>query len=217
MNILSPSILAADFWALGDQIEQVRRGGAQYLHIDVMDGIFVPSISFGMPVLSSIRKRTDLFLDVHLMLSEPFKYIEEFAACGADLITIHMEIKSCAEALLDQIKSCGVRAGISIKPSTPVDVLIPLLGKLDQILVMTVEPGFGGQQILTQCLDKVTHLRRIVDDGGYAINIEVDGGITKENAATVIEAGANIIVAGSAVFHGDPYQNVRDFMSILRG
>jgi ribulose-phosphate 3-epimerase len=216
MNILSPSILAADFWTLGDQIEQVRRGGAQYLHIDVMDGIFVPSISFGMPVLSSIRKRTDLFLDVHLMLSNPLRYIEEFAACGADLITIHMEVHSCAADLIDQIKSCGVRAGISIKPSTPIDVLLPLLGKLDQILVMTVEPGFGGQQILTQCLDKVSHLRHIVDDEGYAINIEVDGGITKENVASVIKAGANVIVAGSAVFNGDPYQNTRDFMSILR-
>jgi ribulose-phosphate 3-epimerase len=217
MNILSPSILAADFWTLGEQIERVREGGAQYLHIDVMDGVFVPSISFGMPVLASIRSKTDLFLDVHLMLAEPGKYIKDFVACGADLITIHTEIKDSVEALLDQIKSYGVRAGVSIKPATSISSLFPLLDKLDQILIMTVEPGFGGQELLPECLDKVSSLRRILDQKGYDIDIEVDGGIIKENVASIIEAGANIIVAGSAIFHGDPYRNAKDFMSILNG
>lgn len=213
MNILSPSILSADFWKLGEQVKQVQDAGAKYLHIDVMDGLFVPSISFGMPVLKSIRKSTDMFLDVHLMIEKPERYVEEFADCGADMVNFHLEATEAAETAIDKIHAKGKKAGITIKPGTPIEAVEPYLEKADMVLVMTVEPGFGGQKLIPECLEKVKQLRRIVDERGLPTNIQVDGGINIENVSAAIEAGANVIVAGSALFRNDIAGNVREFLA----
>lgn len=212
MNILSPSILAADFWKLGEQIKQVEQGGATYLHFDVMDGMFVPSISFGMPVLESIRKQTTLVLDVHLMIEEPEKYIAEFAKCGADIINFHVEATKDPLQVIEMIRATGKRAAITIKPATPAKEIEYLLDKVDMVLVMTVEPGFGGQKLIPECLDKVAEIRAMADAKGIALDIEVDGGITKDNVQNALQAGANVIVAGSAVFKGDVVENVKGIM-----
>lgn len=210
--ILSPSILAADFAVLGEQIREVEQAGAQYLHIDVMDGVFVPSISFGMPVIRSIRKISNIFFDVHLMIMEPERYIEEFAACGADMITFHLEATENSAALIEQIHGLGCKAGISIKPATPVEKVLPYLDQLDMVLVMTVEPGFGGQKYIEASTERIRGLRSIVTERRLHTDIQVDGGITRENVRVVLEAGANVIVAGSAVFSGDIGQNVKGLL-----
>ncbi len=215
-NILSPSILSADFTKLGEQIEAVDRAGAQYVHIDVMDGLFVPSISYGMPVIRSIRKATDKVFDVHLMICEPERYIEEFAACGADLITFHLEATQKADEILEEIHRRGLKAGIAIKPGTPVETVIPYLDRADMVLVMTVEPGFGGQSYIDYCTDKVRTMRKLTEQSGREIDIQVDGGIHLGNVETVLEAGANVIVAGSAVFRNDIEENVKAFMQKLK-
>lgn len=215
-NILSPSILSADFTKLGEQIEAVDRAGAQYVHIDVMDGLFVPSISYGMPVIRSIRKATDKVFDVHLMICEPERYIEEFAACGADLITFHLEATEKADEILEEIHGRGLKAGIAIKPGTPVETVIPYLERADMVLVMTVEPGFGGQSYIDYCTDKVRAMRKLAEQSGREIDIQVDGGIHLGNVETVLEAGANVIVAGSAVFKNDIEENVKAFMQKLK-
>lgn len=209
MNILSPSILSADFWRLGEQIEEVERAGARYLHIDVMDGIFVPSISFGLPILHSIRRKTDLFLDVHLMIECPERYIQEFAASGADLINVHLEASKDVAGTLKAIRDCNKKAALTIKPETSVDDLIPYLDQIDMVLVMTVEPGFGGQQLIRPCLDKVRQLRKLIKERNLKIDIEVDGGVNQDNMEEIIQAGANVIVAGSAVFIGDISANIK--------
>jgi ribulose-phosphate 3-epimerase len=208
-KILSPSILAADFWTLGDQIAAVEREHVSYLHIDVMDGTFVPSISFGIPVIETIRPHSKLFFDVHLMITEPERYVEEFAKAGADLIDFHVESTEDPAAVIRKIRACGKKVGITFKPATPVSAILPYLEQVDMVLVMTVEPGFGGQKLIPECLEKVRELRRICDERGLPTDIEVDGGITRENLREAMDAGANVIVAGSAVFKGDVQENLR--------
>lgn len=215
-NILAPSILSADFKMLGDQIRQTEEAGAQYVHFDVMDGIFVPSISFGMPVLSSIKGLTAQVMDVHLMVTEPTRYVEEFAKCGADIITIHLEACENPAAALKAISDCGVKAGISIKPGTPVESLRPYLAQADMFLVMSVEPGFGGQAFIPGSLDRIRELRAMLKEAGLEKDIEVDGGIYHSNVAEVLEAGANVIVSGSGVYKGNIKENTSRFMEILK-
>ena len=215
MMILSPSLLGADFKHLEEEIARIERGGAKYLHLDVMDGAFVPSISFGMPVLKSVRKITDLVLDVHLMIEDPDRYIDDFVKCGADIITVHYEACKDVKKTLELIKSKGVKAGVTIKPKTPNSVLADVLDMADMILLMTVEPGFGGQAYIPESTGKIKELRQMLNEKGLDTDIEVDGGIKKDNLQMVLDAGANVIVAGSAIFKGDIEQNVKDFLHIM--
>ena len=216
MNILSPSILAADFSRLGEQIRKVEHAGAKYLHIDVMDGVFVPSISFGMPVISSIRNCSDIFFDVHLMIEKPEHYIHEFADSGADLINFHLEATKEVVATIEKIRFRGKKVGITIKPATPAKAVEPYLRLVDMVLVMTVEPGFGGQKLMPECLDKVREIRAMVMEKGLHTDIEVDGGIRLDNVNQALEAGANVIVSGSAVFRDNITKNVEKFMERLK-
>lgn len=216
INRLSPSILAADFNILGEQIGKVAEAGAEFLHFDVMDGVFVPSISFGMPVLKSIRKKTDLFLDVHLMVTEPIRYIKDFAESGADLITVHYEACKDVKETLRAIRALGKKAGLSIKPATPVSVIEEFLEDTDLVLIMSVEPGFGGQKFIPESLARISEARALFDKMSRAPLLEVDGGITLDNVAEVLDAGADTIVAGSAVFRGDIVKQVKDFEKILK-
>ncbi len=216
MMILAPSMLSADFKKLGEEIRTIEENGAKYLHFDVMDGIFVPSISFGMPVLKSIRSATNLVCDVHLMITEPIRYIEDFKNAGADLITIHLEACADVKATIEKIKKCGCKVGLSIKPNTPVAALEPYVEQLDMILIMSVEPGFGGQKFIETALNKIAETRAMLDARGLEADIQVDGGIYMHNVEEVLRAGANIIVAGSAIFNGDTAQNTKNMMEILK-
>ncbi len=215
-NILAPSMLSADFKILGEQLKQTEEAGARYIHFDVMDGIFVPSISFGMPVLASVKGATGQTLDVHLMVTEPVRYVKEFAACGADIVTVHLEACEDPGATLDAIYACGMRAGITIKPGTRVEELTPYLDKADMFLIMSVEPGFGGQAFMPEALERISRLRAMLDERGLDKDIEVDGGIYHSNVADVLEAGANVIVSGSGVYKGNIRENVSKFMEILK-
>lgn len=215
-RILAPSILSGDFKCLGEQLKITEEAGAQYIHFDVMDGMFVPSISFGMPVLASIRGVTGQVMDVHLMIEEPVRYVEEFAKCGADIITVHLEACRDLSETLDKIHACGVKAGISIKPATPVEALLPYLDRAEMFLVMSVEPGFGGQAFIPESLDKIRELRKLLDERNLPADLEVDGGICPSNVAEVLEAGANVIVSGSGVFKNEIRDNTEKFMEILR-
>ncbi len=216
MLILSPSILSADFADLGNSIRKADEAGADYIHFDVMDGMFVPNISFGIPVLRSVRKITELTLDVHLMIEEPSRFLKDFKDAGADIITVHAEACSDLLATVGMIKDLGLQAGVSVKPGTDIDVLKPLFGKAGMFLIMTVEPGFGGQKLMPECLDKVRELRAELNRQGLRTNIEVDGGVTRDNITTLIDAGANVIVMGSSVFKGDIGENVRYFKDIFK-
>ncbi|MDY3917491.1 MAG: ribulose-phosphate 3-epimerase [Candidatus Limivivens sp.] len=214
-NQLSPSILAADFTKLGDQVRAVEEAGAGYLHIDVMDGQFVPSISFGMPVIASLRGMSRLVFDVHLMIEEPERYIEEFARLGADIITVHAEACTHLDRVLHQIHETGKKAGVALNPATDLSVLEYVLDQVDMILIMTVNPGFGGQNYISYCTEKIRRLRRILTERGLETDIQVDGGINEKTLPVVLEAGANVIVAGSSVFREDPAKGVRKFLEIM--
>lgn len=216
MNILAPSLLGCDFSNLERQIKAVEEAGAGYLHLDVMDGLFVPSISFGMPVIASIRKCTDMVFDVHMMVKEPGRYAQVMKEVGAELFCVHQEACLHLDRTVSQIHALGMKAGVALNPATPVSVLECILDQVDQILVMTVNPGFGGQEYIPYTLEKVRALRRLATERGLHLDIQVDGGITPENAAVFLEAGANILVAGSSVFRGDPGENTRKFMDVLR-
>lgn len=216
-NILAPSILAADFSVLGQQIKEAAGAGAEYIHIDVMDGVFVPSISFGMPLIQSIRKVTDKVFDVHLMIVEPERYVKQFKECGADSITFHLEATKDVAGVIDKIHQAGCRAGLSIKPGTAVEEIRPYLDKLEMLLVMTVEPGFGGQKYIPESTQRIKSVRRMITELGLSTDIQVDGGITTETAQIVLDAGANVIVAGSAIFRGNIHDNVKLYRAILNG
>lgn len=216
MNILAPSILAADFSRLGAAIAEAAEAGAQYIHIDVMDGDFVPSISLGMPVIQAVRGVTDKVFDVHLMVSDPDRYIVDFAASGADIITVHAEACRHLDRTIQLIHSQGKKAGVALNPATDLSVLEYVLDEVEMVLLMTVNPGFGGQKYIPYCTDKIRNLKKMISDRGLTTDIEVDGGINASTIETVLAAGANVIVAGSAVFGSQTEQKVKEFLKIMQ-
>ena len=214
--VLSPSILAEDFKVLGQEMKKTEENGAAYIHFDVMDGMFVPSISFGMPVLASIHDATEQFMDAHLMVQEPIRYVEAFQKAGADYVTVHLEACEDVKTTLDKIHACGMKAGLAVNPETDVKELVPYLEDVEMILIMSVHPGFGGQKFIPESLDKIREVRAMLNEKNLETDIQVDGGIYVENVREVLDAGANVIVAGSAVFRGDAGENTAKFMEILK-
>lgn len=215
MYILAPSILAADFARLGDEVKTVADAGAQYIHLDVMDGAFVPSISFGMPVIEKLRSVTDKVFDVHMMVEEPGRYVADMKKAGADIICVHQEACLHLDRTINQIKECGLKAAVAINPATPVETLSCVLGEADMFLIMSVNPGFGGQRFIPYTLDKIRKLRGMLNEAGLSTDIEVDGGVSAANVRSVLDAGANVIVAGSAVFKNDAAVRTREFLNIF--
>lgn len=214
--ILAPSILSADFKVLGEQMKLCAESGAGYLHFDVMDGMFVPNISFGIPVLESVKGYGGMVMDVHLMIKDPIRYVDQFCDAGADIVNVHYEACDDLQAVVDKIHSRGKKAGITIKPATPVDVLLPYLDQAELFLIMSVEPGLGGQAFIPSSLDKIRALRGLLEERGLSADLEVDGGIYLNNVREVLNAGANVIVSGSAVFRGNIAENVSGFMEIFK-
>ena len=215
MIILAPSILGADFKRLGEQVQEVDRAGAPYIHLDIMDGTFVPSISFGMPLIESLRSCTNKTFDVHMMVEEPGRYVDDMKKAGADLICVHQEACTHLDRTINQIKEAGLMTGVALNPATPVSTLSCILDQVDMVLIMSVNPGFGGQKFIPYTLGKIRELRNLCNEKGLATRIQVDGGISPANVRDVIEAGADVIVAGSAVFKGNPTENVKTFLDIF--
>lgn len=215
MYILAPSVLAADFSKLGEEVTKVANAGAKYIHLDVMDGAFVPSISFGMPVIEKLRGCTEAVFDVHMMVEEPGRYVQDMKKVGADLICVHQEACVHLDRTINQIKEAGCKVGVALNPATPVETLSCILDQVDMFLIMSVNPGFGGQKFIPYAVEKIKKLRGMLDAAGLNTDIQVDGGVTAANVRTLIEAGANVFVAGSAVFKNDSEANVKEFLEIF--
>ena len=211
MRILSPSLLSADFWRAGEQLKELEDAGVKWLHVDVMDGDFVPSISFGMPVIKSLRAKSNLFFDVHMMVTEPVRYIDAMVDAGADMITVHVEACKHLHRTIQAIKAKGIKAGVVLNPGTPLNALDCILEDVDMVLLMTVNPGFGGQKYIPTMTAKIKALKEMIDAKRLNIDIEVDGGATPDNVKMLLEAGANVIVAGSAVFGDHITEQVEKF------
>ena len=216
MAIIAPSFLSADFLRLGEECKMIDNSEAEWFHLDVMDGRFVPNISYGMPIIEQIRKTTDKVCDVHLMIVEPEKYIDAFAKAGADNLTIHWEASTHLHRSIQQIKSHGMKAGVALNPATPVSFLKDILMYLDLVLIMTVNPGFGGQEFIAHSLEKVRELRKIIDEKEYSTLIEVDGGISLDNASSLVQAGVDVLVAGSSIFKTkDPVATIAEMKKVI--
>ena len=215
MYILAPSVLAADFSKLGEEVTKVANAGAKYIHLDVMDGAFVPSISFGMPVIEKLRGCTEAVFDVHMMVEEPGRYVQDMKKVGADLICVHQEACVHLDRTINQIKEAGCKVGVALNPATPVETVSCILDQVDMFLIMSVNPGFGGQKFIPYAVEKIKKLRGMLDAAGLNTDIQVDGGVTAANVRTLIEAGANVFVAGSAVFKNNSEANVKEFLEIF--